>query len=46
MGIDNFDFLGRVKFNLHRKEVLQKIRIIKTMTILDLEEKQFILLQE
>lgn len=44
MGIDSFDFLGKVIPMIYRKELHLKISLMKDLTIWGLEEKQFILL--
>lgn len=45
-GIENFDFLGKVKNISFRKAQLQRIKVRINSTIWDLEVRLFILLQE
>lgn len=45
MGIDNFDFLGKVYHQIYRKEALQKIKGMNVLNIWDFEGKLSIQLQ-
>ena len=46
VGIDNFDFLGKVLLLLFRKGLLLRIRVMIRYSILGLEDRLFILLVE